>query len=63
MFPTDSSTFELPFEVIGSMLDLVFIRFAVQEGDGDDDEQLGKYCISAAMLQPGKHLSCSLDTY
>jgi phosphatidylinositol phospholipase C delta len=45
----------LPFECVGDMMDLVFVRFAVkQEGL---DEPLGVYCASLGSLQRGyRHL-------
>lgn len=46
--------FRIPFEVAGGMLDLCFVRFVV--ADGQDDEVLGRYCISTRMLQPGPSL-------
>lgn len=44
--------FRIPFEAPGGMLDLCFVRIVVHDG-GDDDVQLGRYCISTRMLQPG----------
>ena len=50
------ASFEIPFEVLGGMLELVFARFCVFEGSGDEDETLGKFCISLGALQPGEPL-------
>ena len=35
------------------MLELAFVRLRVCEGDGDGDKTIGKFCLSAASLQPG----------
>lgn len=44
--------FALPFEVVGGMLDLVFVRFQVFDGD-PDDTAMGRYCIPVGCLAPG----------
>lgn len=43
----------LQFEVIGGMLDVVFIRFSVYE-QGNDEEALGHYCVPANSLLAGE---------
>lgn len=48
-----NSHFEIPFEVVADMLELVFIRFQVLEG-GDTDKVLGRHCVSLKALREGK---------
>jgi hypothetical protein len=49
--PVFDDRFEIPFEVVGGMLGLVFVRFMVTDRD---DKCMGKYCASAAALNPGE---------
>ena len=44
----------LPYDCIGDMHDLAFVRFEVKEDGGNDDEPLAVYCVSLACLQQGK---------
>ncbi|PPQ81377.1 hypothetical protein CVT25_015898 [Psilocybe cyanescens] len=48
----------LPFDCVGGMKDLIFGEFAVrQEGQRDDDEPLGIYCVPLGCLEQGfRHL-------
>jgi phosphatidylinositol phospholipase C delta len=52
--PVWNKMLSLPFDCVGDMLDLVFVRFAVKEDDGNDDEPLAVYCVSLGSLQQGK---------
>ncbi|KAG8866054.1 Phospholipase C [Serendipita sp. 405] len=56
--PIWNDQLQLPFDVSGEMLDLVFIRFAVYtEGDNEDATPLAMYCISLGTLNQGyRHL-------
>jgi phosphatidylinositol phospholipase C, delta len=44
----------LPFDCVGDMLDLIFVRFAVKQEDKDDEEPLAVYCTSLASLNSGQ---------
>ncbi|KAI0752611.1 1-phosphatidylinositol-4,5-bisphosphate phosphodiesterase 1 [Daedaleopsis nitida] len=47
----------LPFDLVGDMRDLVFVRFSVRQEDKDDDEPLAVYCASLGSLNLGfRHL-------
>ena len=43
----------LPFEVLGDMRELVFVRFAVREDGDDENEALAVHCVSLACLRQG----------
>ena len=51
--PMWNEKISLPYDCIGDMHDLVFVRFAVKEDDGDDDDPLAVYCVSLGSLQQG----------
>ncbi|KAI0258582.1 1-phosphatidylinositol-4,5-bisphosphate phosphodiesterase 1 [Gloeopeniophorella convolvens] len=55
--PVWEESLSLPFEVVGDMRELVFVRFAVRE-DGDvEREALAVHCVSLACLREGfRHL-------
>ncbi|KAG8926409.1 Phospholipase C [Tulasnella sp. 418] len=47
----------IPFDLLGGMKDLVFVRFEVREEDGDQDNPVAVYCISLGSLMMGyRHL-------
>nr|AVM41526.1 phospholipase C [Ganoderma lucidum] len=47
----------LPFDLVGGMRDLVFVRFSVRQEDKDVDEPLAVYCASLGSLNSGyRHL-------
>ncbi|CAL1710104.1 unnamed protein product [Somion occarium] len=47
----------LPFDCVGDMMDLIFVRFAVKQEDKDDEEPLAVYCCSLGSLNHGyRHL-------
>ncbi|KAJ7661098.1 PLC-like phosphodiesterase [Mycena rosella] len=61
--PVWEERLRIPFAVVGDMMELVFVRFAVrQDGGGkggwrDEEEPLAVYCVSLACLQQGyRHL-------
>ena len=46
----------IPFECVGDMWDLVFVRFVVRQEDGKDDEDpLAVYCVSLGSLGHGEY--------
>ena len=46
----------LPFDCVGDMLDLIFVRFAVKQEDKADGEPLAVYCTSLGSLEHGMNL-------
>jgi phosphatidylinositol phospholipase C delta len=53
--PVWEERFSLPFDCLGDMKELVFVRFAVREdSDDDDDEPIALYCASLGTLQQGR---------
>ncbi|KAI0089012.1 hypothetical protein BDY19DRAFT_906468 [Irpex rosettiformis] len=56
--PVWEQSLSLPFDCVGGMLDLVFVRFAVRQEDKDSEEPLAVYCTSLANLNLGyRHLA------
>jgi len=54
--PVWQEDLHLPFDCVGDMMDLVFVRFAVRH-EGSEDEPLAVYCASLGSLQRGyRHL-------
>ncbi|KAJ8094448.1 hypothetical protein PM082_010882 [Marasmius tenuissimus] len=52
--PIWNEELSIPFDCIGDMKELVFVRFAVrQKGDDNDDEPLASYCAPLSSLQRG----------
>ena len=51
--PVWEQSLSLPFDCVGDMLDLVFVRFAVKQEDKEDEEPLAVYCASLASLNFG----------
>ena len=43
----------IPFECVGDMMDLIFVRFVVRQEDKDAEEPLAVYCASLGSLQHG----------
>ncbi|KAF8634995.1 hypothetical protein AX15_000610 [Amanita polypyramis BW_CC] len=55
--PVWEETIRIPFECVGDMWDLVFVRFAVRQEDRDDEDPLAVYCVSLGSLGHGyRHL-------
>ena len=46
----------LPFDCVGDMFDLIFVRFAVKQEDKADGEPLAVYCTSLGSLEHGMNL-------
>ena len=51
----------LPFDLVGDMKDLVFVRFSVKQEDKEDDEPLAVYCASLGSLNYGTSTLCSMS--
>ena len=51
--PVWEETLSLPFEVLGDMRELVFVRFAVREDGNVENEALAVHCVSLACLREG----------
>jgi phosphatidylinositol phospholipase C delta len=60
--PVWEEALSLPFEVVGDMRELVFVRFAVRQDGDDEREPLAVHCVSLACLREGTYLSRS-DPY
>jgi phosphatidylinositol phospholipase C delta len=43
----------IPFDCVGDMMDLIFVRFVVRQEDKDTEEPLAVYCASLGSLQLG----------
>jgi phosphatidylinositol phospholipase C delta len=52
--PVWQEELRIPFDCVGNMKDLIFVRFAVKQADKEDDEPLALYCASLGSLQHGK---------
>ena len=53
--PVWEETLSLPFEVVGDMRELVFLRFAVRQDGDDEREPLAVHCVSLACLREGTY--------
>ena len=53
--PVWEQQLSLPFDLVGDMRDLVFVRFSVRQEDKDDDEPLAVYCASLGSLNLGMY--------
>ncbi|KAF9462862.1 hypothetical protein BDZ94DRAFT_1260487 [Collybia nuda] len=55
--PMWEETLRIPFDCVGDMRDLIFVRFVVRQGDREDVEPLAVYCASLGSLAHGyRHL-------
>ena len=52
--PVWEEKMRIPFDCVGDMRDLIFVRFVVRQGDKDDVEPLAVYCASLGSLGHGK---------
>ena len=43
----------LQFDCVADLLDLIFVRFAIKDERGTDDEPLAVYCIPLGSIQQG----------
>lgn len=55
--PVWEEKLSIPFECVGDMFDLVFVKFLVSQEDKSSDEPLALYCASLGSLQRGMSLS------
>lgn len=51
--PVWQETLRLPFECVGDMRDLIFVRFTVQRDGESDGEPIAVYCVSLGSLAMG----------
>ncbi|KAF8581199.1 PLC-like phosphodiesterase [Ramaria rubella] len=55
--PVWEEALSLPFDCVGEMRDLIFVKFEVKEEEGDEHAPLAVYCSSLGSLQEGfRHL-------
>ncbi|KAG0700932.1 PLC-like phosphodiesterase [Suillus ampliporus] len=55
--PVWQEALSLPFDCVGDMFDLIFVRFAVRRDGDSDEEPIAVYCISLGSLAMGyRHL-------
>ncbi|KAG5640769.1 hypothetical protein DXG03_007249 [Asterophora parasitica] len=55
--PVWEERLKIPFDVVGEMRELVFVRFAVRSGEREDADPLAVYCASLGSLGMGyRHL-------
>ncbi|KAH7922577.1 PLC-like phosphodiesterase [Leucogyrophana mollusca] len=55
--PVWQETMRIPFDCVGGMQDLIFVRFAVRRGGENEDEPIAVYCVSLGSLSMGyRHL-------
>ncbi|KAF8228091.1 PLC-like phosphodiesterase [Tricholoma matsutake] len=55
--PVWEEKMRIPFDCVGDMRDLIFVRFVVRQGDKEDVEPLAVYCASLSSLGQGyRHL-------
>ena len=53
----------IPFDCVGDMMDLVFVRFVVRQEDKEGEEPLAVYCASLGSLQCGAIYFFSFKKY
>lgn len=55
--PVWQEVLSLPFDCVGDMFDLIFVRFAVRRDGDNDEEPIAVYCVSLGSLAMGyRHL-------
>ncbi|KAH7910331.1 PLC-like phosphodiesterase [Hygrophoropsis aurantiaca] len=55
--PVWQESMRIPFDCVGGMQDLIFVRFAVRRDGENDDEPIAVYCVSLGSLAMGyRHL-------
>ena len=57
--PVWEEALALPFDCVGEMTDIIFVKFEVKEEDGDEHRPLAVYCSSLGSLQEGRLTRCS----
>lgn len=51
--PVWQEVLSLPFDCVGDMFDLIFVRFAVRRDGDNDEEPIAVYCVSLGSLAMG----------
>ena len=51
--PVWEEKLSIPFDCVGDMMDLIFVRFVVRQEDKDTEEPLAVYCASLGSFQLG----------
>ena len=51
--PVWEEKLSIPFDCVGDMMDLIFVKFVVRQEDKDTEEPLAVYCAPLGSLQPG----------
>lgn len=51
--PVWQEDLRLPFDCVGDMKDLIFVKFAVRHEGRDEEDPLAVYCTSLGSLQQG----------
>ncbi|EGO18883.1 hypothetical protein SERLADRAFT_480572 [Serpula lacrymans var. lacrymans S7.9] len=55
--PVWQETLSLPFDCVGGMKDLIFVRFAVRNEGDNEEEPIALYCVNLGSLEMGyRHL-------
>jgi len=52
--PVWQEALSLPFDCVGGMLDLIFVRFAVRRDGDSEEEPIAVYCVSLGSLAMGQ---------
>jgi phosphatidylinositol phospholipase C, delta len=53
--PVWQEALSLPFDCVGGMLDLIFVRFTVRRDGDNDEEPIAVYCVSLGSLAMGQY--------
>lgn len=53
--PVWQEALSLPFDCVGGMLDLIFVRFAVRRDGDSEEEPIAVYCVSLGSLAMGQY--------
>jgi phosphatidylinositol phospholipase C delta len=53
--PVWQEVLSLPFDCVGDMFDLIFVRFAVRRDGDNDEEPIAVYCVSLGSLAMGQY--------
>jgi len=51
--PVWEEALSIPFDCVGEMMDLIFVKFDVKEDDGEEHGPLAVYCSSLGSLERG----------
>lgn len=54
--PVWEEALSIPFDCVGEMKDLLFVRFEVKQDDGEEHGPLAVYCSSLGSLEEGSFL-------